>query len=82
MGQDAERDRRRAEEAEKLGITPEELRAQRKAGQDAALEEKAEALGVTVEEYVAEHRKKKKLGKPFKGAARAPKPSTAETETD
>jgi hypothetical protein len=76
MGKDPERDRRRAEEAAKLGITPEELRAQRKAGQDADLEKKADAAGVSVEEYVAEHRKKKRLGRPFKGGARAPKPST------
>jgi hypothetical protein len=82
MGQDAERDRRRAEEAEKLGITPDELRARRKAEQEAALESKAGEHGVTVDEYVAEHRKKKKLGKPFKGAARAPAPADPDAATD
>ena len=67
MGKDPERDARRAEEAERLGITPEELRAQRKAEQDGSLEKKATELGVTVEEYVAEHRKKKRAGRPYKG---------------
>ena len=80
MGKDAERDQRRAEEAERLGITPEELRAQRKAEQDEALAGKAEAAGVPVDEYVAEHRKRKKLGKPFKGGARVPKPSEPEPD--
>ena len=67
MGKDPERDARRAEEAERLGITPEELRAQRKAEQEASLEAKAAALGVSVEAYVAEHRKKKRAGRPYKG---------------
>jgi hypothetical protein len=67
MGRDPERDRRRQEEADRLGITPEELRARRKAEQDAALEQKAGAHGVTVDEYVAEHRKKKRGGRPYRG---------------
>jgi hypothetical protein len=73
MGSDPERDRRRQEEADRLGITPEELRARRKAEQEAALEEKAGAHGVTVDEYVAEHRKKKRGGRPWKGTTTTPK---------
>ncbi len=72
MGQDPERDARRAAEAERLGITPEELRAQRKAEQEASLEKKANEHGVSVDEYVAEHRKKKRAGRPYKGGAPAP----------
>ena len=66
MGQDAERDRRRAEEAERLGITVEELRALRKAEQEAALAAKAEAAGVDVDRYVADHRKRKRAGRPWR----------------
>jgi hypothetical protein len=73
MGNDPERDRRRQEEAERLGITPEELRARRKAEQEASLGKKAEEHGVTVDEYVAEHRKKKRGGRPYKGTQPAPK---------
>ena len=73
MGKDPERDARRAEEAERLGITPEELRARRKAEQDGSLEKKATELGVSVEEYVAEHRKKKRAGRPYKGPQPTPK---------
>jgi len=73
MGKDPERDARRAEEAARLGITPEELRAQRKAEQDGSLEKKATEHGVTVEAYVAEHRKKKRAGRPYKGTQPAPK---------
>ncbi len=72
MGQDPERDARRAQEAERLGITPEELRAQRRAEQESSLEAKAAELGVTVEEYVAEHRKKKRAGRPYKGTQPTP----------
>ena len=78
MGKDPARDARRAEEAERLGITPEELRARRRADADADLEKKATELGVTVEEYVAEHRKKKRAGRPFKG--RQPIAGAADTE--
>ena len=67
MGEDPERDQRRAEEAERLGITPEELRAQRKAEQDAALEQKADTAGVPVDQYVADHRKRKRAGRRFRG---------------
>ena len=74
MGKDPERDARRAEEAERLGITPEELRARRKAEQEDSLEKKATELGVTVEEYVAEHRRKKRAGRPYRGNQPAPKP--------
>ncbi len=74
MGKDPERDARRAEEAERLGMTPEELRARRKAEQEESLEKKATELGVTVEEYVAEHRKKKRAGRPYRGNQPAPKP--------
>jgi len=66
MGKDPERERRRAEEAERLGITPEELRARRKAEQDAALTEKAEAAGVPVERYVEDHRRRKRAGRPYR----------------
>jgi hypothetical protein len=72
MGKDPERDARRAQEAERLGITPEELRAQRKAQQESSLEAKATELGVTVEAYVAEHRKKKRAGRPYKGTQPTP----------
>ena len=74
MGKDPERDARRAEEAARLGITPEELRARRKAEQEDSLEKKATELGVTVEEYVAEHRRKKRAGRPYRGNQPAPKP--------
>lgn len=80
MGKDPERDARRAEEAERLGITPDELRAQRKAEQETSLETKAAELGVTVEEYVAEHRKKKRAGRPYKGNQPAPKPEEPTAE--
>jgi hypothetical protein len=66
MGKDEARDRRRAEEAERLGITPEELRVRRKAEQDEALAEKADAAGVPVDRYVADHRKRKRAGRPFR----------------
>jgi hypothetical protein len=66
MGKDPERDRRRAEEAERLGITPEELRARRKAEQDASLAEKAEAAGVPVERYVEDHRRRKRAGRAYR----------------
>ncbi len=66
MGTDPERDKRREEEAARLGITPDELRAQRKAEQEGDLERKAEELGVSVDDYVAEHRKKKRAGRPWK----------------
>jgi hypothetical protein len=72
MGKDPARDARRAQEAERLGITPEELRAQRKAEQASSLEAKATELGVTVEEYVAEHRKKKRAGRPYRGTQPTP----------
>ncbi|HEY5888585.1 MAG TPA: hypothetical protein VIT24_12695 [Acidimicrobiales bacterium] len=77
MGKDPERDRRRQEEADSLGITPEELRARRKAEQDTSLEKKAEEHGVTVDQYVAEHRKKKRGGRPYKGPQPAPKATGA-----
>ena len=80
MGKDPERDARRAEEAARLGITPEELRARRKAEQEDSLEKKATELGVTVEEYVAEHRKKKRAGRPYKGSRPAPKPEEPTAE--
>ena len=67
MGKDPDRDRRRAEEAERLGLTPEELRAQRKAEQDEALAKKAEAAGVPVERYVQDHRRRKQKGRPYRG---------------
>jgi hypothetical protein len=73
MGKDPERDKRRQDEADRLGITPDELRAQRKAEQETSLEKKAEEHGVTVDEYVAEHRKKKRGGRPYKGTQSAPK---------
>lgn len=66
MGRDPERDQRRQDEADRLGITPEELRALRAAEQQASLEQKAEEHGVSVEDYVAEHRKKKRAGKAWK----------------
>lgn len=66
MGKDPERDRRRAEEAERLGITPEELRAQRKAEQDEALAGKAEAAGVPVDRYVEDHRRRKRAGRRYR----------------
>ena len=72
MGKDPARDARRAEEAARLGITPEELRARRKAEQASSLEAKATELGVTVDEYVAEHRKKKRAGRPYKGTQPTP----------
>jgi hypothetical protein len=75
MGKDPERDARRAEEAERLGITPEELRARRKAEQESSLEAKATALGVSVEDYVAEHRKKKRAGRPYRGTPTAEPPT-------
>lgn len=68
MGTDPERDRRRREEAERLGITPEELRARRRAEAEAALQQKATERGVSVDEYVAEHRRKKRAGRPYRGA--------------
>lgn len=66
MGTDPERDRRRAEEAERLGITPDELRARRKAEADAALEAKADERGTTVDRYVADHRRRKRGGRPYR----------------
>ena len=51
MGKDPERDARRAEEAERLGITPEELRARRKAEQEASLEAKALDLPTGVRRF-------------------------------
>ena len=80
MGKDPERDARRAEEAERLGITPEELRTRRKAEQAGSLEKKATELGVTVEEYVAEHRKKKRAGRPYKGTQPTPRPEESAAE--
>ena len=80
MGSDPERDRRRQEEADRLGITPEELRARRKAEQDTALEQKAGEHGVTVDEYVAEHRKKKRGGRPWKGTTTTPKAAPPEED--
>ncbi len=78
MGKDSERDRRRQAEADRLGITPEELRARRKAEQDTSLEQKAQEHGVTVDEYVAEHRKKKRAGRPWKGTTTTPKAAEPE----
>ena len=72
MGKDPERDRRRQEEADRLGITADELRARRKAEQEADLEKKAQEHGVTVDEYVVEHRKKKRAGRPWRGAQAPP----------
>jgi len=77
MGKDPERDQRRQDEADRLGITPDELRAQRKAEQASSLEKKAEEHGVTVDEYVAEHRKKKRGGRPYKGPQPTPKATEA-----
>ena len=78
MGQDPERDARRAEEAERLGITPDELRARRKAEQESSLEKKATEHGVSVEDYLAEHRKKKRAGRPYRGSQPDPKADEAE----
>jgi len=80
VGKDPERDARRAEEAARLGITPEELRARRKAEQEGSLEKKATELGVTVEEYVAEHRRKKRAGRPYRGNQPAAKPEEPTAE--
>jgi hypothetical protein len=80
MGKDLQRDRRRLEEAERLGITPEELRAQRKAEQEASLQKLAEEHGVTVDEYVAEHRRKKRGGRPYRGTQPAPNAAEAPDE--
>lgn len=66
MGRDPERDQRRAAEAERLGISPDELRARRKAEQEAALAQKADAAGVPVDRYVADHRKRKRAGRPYR----------------
>jgi hypothetical protein len=59
MAKDPERVARRAAEAAKLGITEDELRAQRKAADDAALEAKAAELGVSVERYLDERKRRR-----------------------
>ena len=59
MAKDPERTRRRAAEAAKLGITEDELRAQRVAEDAASLERKAAELGVPVERYLDERRRRR-----------------------
>jgi hypothetical protein len=59
MAKDPERVAKRAAEAAKLGITEDELRAQRKAADDEALAAKAAELGVSVERYLDERKRRR-----------------------
>jgi putative heme degradation protein len=56
---DPDRARRRAAEAAQLGITEDELRAQRAAEDAANLERKAAELGVPVDRYLDERRRRR-----------------------
>lgn len=59
MAKDPERVAKRAAEAARLGITEDDLRAQRKAGDDAALASKAAEKGVSVERYLEEKKRRR-----------------------
>ena len=59
MVKDPERIKKRAAEAAKLGITEDELRAQRAAEEAANLEKKAAEHGVPVERYLEERRRRR-----------------------
>ena len=59
MAKDPARVAKRAAEAAKLGITEDELRAQRKAADDEALAAKAAEKGVSVERYLDERKRRR-----------------------
>ncbi len=59
MAKDPERIKKRAAEAAKLGITPDELLQRRLDEGTANLEQKAQAAGVPVERYLDERRRRR-----------------------
>ena len=59
MAKDPERIKKRAAQAAKLGITEDELRAQRAAEEATNLEKKAAEHGVPVERYLQERRRRR-----------------------